>query len=1587
MEEIFNRKITFDDIKKINELKPKFISVRSTKFLDYRILQQLDNSIRIRVIGEDDEKSSQEKVRVESGVAEYSKDEMMQIVTRYHDYEDGIHKDWSDLHKALYLYSRMIMEYSVATQNERTQDSSSLKSFYTFNPDSKGLAKNYKELMDRIGIPCRYLENVEGTSAWNEIMIDGVYYPVDISMDSKASHEKGPGTILVHNFGKNVEFYEYPEHKQDKQAPSKPANILDKEKVQQALNIVVDQIGADQLKNYERARENIKIELHSKELKGAFEGDTVSLDTLKELKPLKITVQDSDFGQLISELKTVAVYYPEILRNVEIENTSSKPVDMQAVVDGIYEAKSVGTDLVVDPISVTVASKFEEDFNLDLSKVPQVADTTTRKLNDTQRQQQIIFRNTDASKKLKAPVFTNRVSNNLSAMSFEGFDLSGLDLTTTGLKRLSFNNSTNLDKVNVDRNVSFAVELEAVTPAELNSALTNFTIHDLTIDTVDLHNRAILQELSTNPELVKISIHNARLNNLDGLESFDNRLFLLNLQRNELGVSDIERVQNFKRTNPYLEYYLSSNIRINDAINALPEISDETYDFLKDYRDRTREKFRIDSKSKAINYLLWEHSSLPYYIKDARTIRDGLKITINPMMVENNAQLDTFDFNQSYLRDGTLYLTPSQVEHLISTGKSVPQNIRLKIESTADLSADYANDLARRANALGMHITEVQIYDASRHNNFNQIAPYTLSQYAYIRDTLDVIVDGILPSDSDIDKFATIYQRLMDNITYDYDCTREGNATEARYYAEKRDSSRNLLQGLEEGKCVCSGYADILRNALMMVGLNVENVSGFTSYNSRGEEDGFHSWNMVELDDGYGTKRWYNTDLTWSAGQTPAQVENVTLRGDVSSFTSNHMPWSTGLPTASATDFDRHLLRAAFARARTKSFNVKDKIGQIDIPEDPTLNIEILDRDRILQEYNRRKDDMCAKYYGDKDYRKEYIERSRRFRSHEIEENAGAITFRKIEDYPEREEDEQFLLLDKYSECLERMTKYEAGDTSVYTGTADQIAQALAKDKEYVETRNHTFNKNKDVRANLATLGKFGERVPYIPPQTGVLKNVGRVALNSGIFVRNLVSPIYRGVGRYVAQPIHRLVIRDRDASPFRNNWYHRMVARRDYFTESNNNNTPGHPIRNGIKARVDAIFKAKEGNKAVLNAGASEIQANIVAQERERNMLHSLTAQSSSFEAQIQNLQMRINSNPLASNIEDAKNALREKINKKAVIDNQIARLSKNRTGISQTDAISDAQHDIAVKEEVTMKTTVIKGFAKGLAVRYVGPKIHEWLSKRGTETVTEQVTTTVPVEKQKWIEPKYRTETTPIYEEVTDTGKTMSEMMDANAGKTVTGFYSVYGGERGPASYTLTGDENITAIFQVKGNGGTGLSDVVGLKAPTLVNGTFSADMLTSNGLLNQDITIEQLLEAVNNGTIDANAISDMYVSVGDRYWTKLSDLTSGLVSKVQTGSELKRVIDIPGHYESYIDYIDKVNNVTHTVPTGGFSRLANISRGALYTGAGIDSVLDLEENLRFSNTDVPENKAIPKDYRFTGPDEMPTSRREYHRQRERD
>ena len=729
-----------------------------------------------------------------------------------------------------------------------------------------------------------------------------------------------------------------------------------------------------------------------------------------------------------------------------------------------------------------------------------------------------------------------------------------------------------------------------------------------------------------------------------------------------------------------------------------------------------------------------------------------------------------------------------------------------------------------------------------------------------------------------------------------------------------------------------------------------------------------------------------------------------------------------------------------------EEFTVKkgpvQKGDPIPIPPIPPIEPK-LDEEKIKNEYLRRKHDMYAKYYGDKDYQEKYDEVAARYRAHEHDVVLeGDVTYRTVEDYPERLEDEQFLLLEGYKDALERMTKDQAG-IEVYTGTPEEIEAQRAKDKEYVETRNHTFDQHKYTQRDLATLGKYGEKMPYIPQQQGLLKNIGRGILNVGIFARNFVAPVYRFIGRTIAQPFHRLVTGGKDASPYRNNFYHRMVARREYFAEQGRlrdeeatrelmvQAEPGeevkpvrHPIRNWAAARWNAIFKSREGNEAVLNAGEHDIKENIVNQERNAALVKALEENREKMAKEIQDLQEALDRNPNAPNAEEVRQAI---IDRQAKIDNlglSIQDVKADREETKQTDAVSDKTHAIARKEINTLRTTVIKGVVKGALVKYVGPAVHKWILEHSKIKTSEWVDPTTKQEwvdettkqewvdattKQEWVDGTYQDRIEPVFEEGFPKG-TPRELIGERAGTTYTGWRTVSGGHTDPVSYTLSGNEKITGVWVDNGTRwGTGVSDSAGLTAPVLTDRLVDAGLMTPSGTFRNDVEWSEILRVCKMEGIDVDKV---YVSVGDRHWAKAADIFG--TEQVQVGENVIKDF-IPGHWDTVTvpGHWDTVTVPGHwdTVTVPGYwkdvikdnPRIVGFLNGGKVVARGAivaDGIHDVAENLRNTHTDVPEHKPQPRHYDgemdvedidvegIFGDETHPTSKYEYEqRRKERD
>lgn len=211
-------------------------------------------------------------------------------------------------------------------------------------------------------------------------------------------------------------------------------------------------------------------------------------------------------------------------------------------------------------------------------------------------------------------------------------------------------------------------------------------------------------------------------------------------------------------------------------------------------------------------------------------------------------------------------------------------NVVILIDDVSKLSIEQVKELQSR----NLSIQGIEVFSQENHYIQNEI--YDINAYVAIREKMDELVEDIDTDLPEKEKFAEIYKRVCSNIVYDVPAAYPITEEEKKYEKEQVSNSRNLKNGLLEGKCVCAGYADILRNALAMVGIESKYISGMV-VDSRKKKESFkreevkegkswqekddevligewHAWNKVKLDG-----LWYNVDSTWDA--TKVRLERV----------------------------------------------------------------------------------------------------------------------------------------------------------------------------------------------------------------------------------------------------------------------------------------------------------------------------------------------------------------------------------------------------------------------------------------------------------------------------------------------------------------------------------------------------------------------------------------------------------------------------------------------------------------------------------------------------------------------------------------
>ena len=194
----------------------------------------------------------------------------------------------------------------------------------------------------------------------------------------------------------------------------------------------------------------------------------------------------------------------------------------------------------------------------------------------------------------------------------------------------------------------------------------------------------------------------------------------------------------------------------------------------------------------------------------------------------------------------------------------------------ANNMSDVPLELAQKLKSAGV---SCKIRMHSYDNGSHQEEDYDLDEYIQMSITMNELIGDIDENLPEQERFGKIYERISGYLEYDYSAAYPKTREDKKYSQENSRNCRNLRNGLLEGKTVCAGYADILKNACLLKGIECEYVQGpvdsigKTDYYLKNKKSNssqlmyidddivitreYHAWNKVKING-----EWYNCDPT-----------------------------------------------------------------------------------------------------------------------------------------------------------------------------------------------------------------------------------------------------------------------------------------------------------------------------------------------------------------------------------------------------------------------------------------------------------------------------------------------------------------------------------------------------------------------------------------------------------------------------------------------------------------------------------------------------------------------------------------------------
>ena len=384
----------------------------------------------------------------------------------------------------------------------------------------------------------------------------------------------------------------------------------------------------------------------------------------------------------------------------------------------------------------------------------------------------------------------------------------------------------------------------------LNS-ITLLKLKRLVLEGINLEDTSLENFLKRHDNISYLGLMKCNISDINFLHFASNNLKKVNLSENPISPEFADDILQLRKEK--FKY-----LNIDGCEEVLEELDKKVSKFLKFFT-------KNDNMEKGDIYRKYDKAlkSTIFSIEDLEQLSEYIGYFSEERKNEEmNLHLDPpYDYDEEYLKkinlygsrkNTILYLTLEDVEYL--KGKiSKDVKVCIYIDNANELSVKDLEELEKEYN-----IQKVRMKKSDNSLDKQQLEPYNVEEYKKCRKVIDDILEGIdlsyEPYDENRDKkiFGQVILRLANHISYDYqglkkqkilkelidneekDKSTNSNISEVLYnvegkfyklseikdeYKEIVKKLRNMEGGLLNNTCVCGGYAEIVRNVLLVAEL------------------------------------------------------------------------------------------------------------------------------------------------------------------------------------------------------------------------------------------------------------------------------------------------------------------------------------------------------------------------------------------------------------------------------------------------------------------------------------------------------------------------------------------------------------------------------------------------------------------------------------------------------------------------------------------------------------------------------------------------------------------------------------------------